>query len=619
MRISITTKLVAAFATVAVVASLAGVYQMYQLNTVDKEYRQVTEIWDAAHADTIELESLASQKNAALWGYFVFGNVDYSSEYRDKRKQLDELVARLIAYIPDESDQNAVQKLSDLNSAYDKVAMDALQYIATGKRDEALVLLANTGEPMVKEIIPDARELRAKYVEAAAKAKRETAARAHQAMLIGYGSFAVALAVALALGIYLALSTSRRITRVVAAAKLMASGDLTVRELTSKGKDELTDLAVAFNQMVRNLRDLLEGVDRSTDEVLSATRSLAESAEQSARGVGGAAVVAEEVARGADEQNTAADEMRRTMEELKQTIGQIAAGAGQTASEVQEASELLSEMVASIDGVAVSAGRVAEGATRAAHVAREGAVVVERTAQGMGQVQEAVADAAQRMKELEKLSAQVGDITRVITEIAGQTSMLSLNAAIEAARAGEMGRGFAVVADAVRQLAEQSAGSAKEIAGLISAIQRCTADAVKAMKRGQTEVEGGTALAAEAGASLDQIVAVAEEAARQVGDIAVAAQAVRSNAANVVKAFDEVASVTEESTAASEEMAAGANQVTAATERVADISQQNVGAAEAVSAAMTQLDTSTAQVASAAEDLQRVAAALKAQVSRFKL
>ncbi|HYF92490.1 MAG TPA: methyl-accepting chemotaxis protein [Symbiobacteriaceae bacterium] len=619
MRISITTKLVAAFALVAVIASLAGVYQMNQLSVIDADYKRLSEKVEAAHADALYIESLVSQKNAALWGYYVFSNTEYRTLYETKRQELEQTMQRLSAYIPDEADKADIEQLAYLNTSYDKMATTAMGYIAEGKGDYARILFASTGEPMVRNILPIVAELREKYVLLAETEKQAVAGRAHQAMLIGYGSFAVALVLALVIGIWLALTTSRPIKRMVGAVQVLAAGDLSVGELKIRSRDEIGDVAVAFNQMVRNLRQLLEGVERTTNAVLGATRSLADSAEQSAKGVGGAAVVAGEVARGADEQNAAADEMRRTMEELKQTIGQIAAGAGQTAGEVQQASEMLAEMVASIDGVAASAAQVTEGATRAARTARDGAAVVRRTAEGMEKVQMAVDETNLRMQELEKLASQVGDITRVITEIAGQTNLLSLNAAIEAARAGEHGRGFAVVADAVRQLAEQSAGSAKEIAGLIGSMQTCTVDAVNAMGRGLAEVQNGTALAADAGAALEQIVRVAEEAANQVGSIAEAAQAVRSNAANVVKAFDSVAAVTEESTAASEEMAAGANEVSAATERVADISQQNVGAAEAVSAAMTQLDTSTAQVAAAAEELERVAAELKAQVSRFKL
>lgn len=619
MRISITTKLVLGFAFVAVIASGTGLYQMTQLRTIDRDYDHLTGVIDAANADTLELESLAIQKNADLWGYFVFSNSDYSTDYLSKRTVLDAKVEELLSYLPNEADKREVEQLRNLIGAYDNVAENAMAMIRSGLRDEALVLLGTTGEPMVKEILPKAQELRAKYVNLAASEKEAVEKRTQRAILIGYLSFAVALGAAVAVGIYIALTLSRPIKRAAAAARRLADGDLRANDLKVRGSDEVAEMTLAFNQMVQNLRQLLEGVEQSTDAVLTATRSLSDSADQSARGVGGAAVVANEVAAGADQQSHAADEMRRTMEELKQTIGQIAAGAGQTAQEVQQASEMLSEMVAAIDEVASGADWVAERANQAAATAREGAGVVGRTAAGMGQVQQAVGESAQRIRELEKLSAKVGDITRVISDIAGQTSMLSLNAAIEAARAGEQGRGFAVVADAVRELAEQSAGSAKEIAGLISAMQTCTVEAVKAMNRGLAEVKNGVTLAADAGAALDQIVGVAEEAAQQVGTIAGSAKAVRTTAANVVQAFDAVAAVTEQSTAATEEMAAGANQVTAATGRVAEISQQNVGAAEAVSAAMTQLDASTGRVAAAAGELERVAEALKEQMARFKL
>jgi methyl-accepting chemotaxis protein len=619
MRISITTKLVAGFAFVAVIASGTGVYQMTQLRTIDHDYDHLTGVIDAANADTIELESLTTQKNADLWGYYVFSNLDYATDYRSKRTLLEAKVDELLAYLPDENDKETVKELRNLVAAYDNMAENAMAMISSGLRDEALVLLGQTGEPMIKQILPKAQGLRAKYVDLAASEKVAVEERTQRAILIGYVSFAAALGAAVIVGIYIAVTLSRPIKRAAAAARRLADGDLRTNDLKVKGTDELAEMTLAFNQMVQNLRQLLDGVGQSTDAVLLATRSLSESAEQSARGVGGAAVVAGEVAEGAQQQNQAADEMRRTMEELKQTIGQIAAGAGQTAQEVQQASKMLSEMVAGIDEVAGGAESVADRANQAAATAREGAEVVGRTAAGMGQVQQAVGESARRMQELERLSGQVGDITRVISEIAGQTSLLSLNAAIEAARAGEQGRGFAVVADAVRDLAEQSAGSAKEIAGLISAMQACTVEAVRAMNRGLAEVGRGTALAADAGAALDHIVQVSEEAAMQVGTIAGSARAVRTTAASVVQAFDAVAAVTEQSTAATEEMAAGANQVTAATERVAEVSQQNVGAAGAVSAAMTELDASTGRVAAAAEELERVAEALQAQMARFQL
>jgi methyl-accepting chemotaxis protein len=106
---------------------------------------------------------------------------------------------------------------------------------------------------------------------------------------------------------------------------------------------------------------------------------------------------------------------------------------------------------------------------------------------------------SQSMETLSKRTDEIGSIVGVIKEIADQTNLLALNAAIEAARAGEQGRGFAVVADEVRKLAERTTLSTKEVADVISAIQRETRSAVDDMHRIVGEVTANADSARQAG------------------------------------------------------------------------------------------------------------------------
>ncbi len=111
---------------------------------------------------------------------------------------------------------------------------------------------------------------------------------------------------------------------------------------------------------------------------------------------------------------------------------------------------------------------------------------------GITAISRVTQEVAESIAALEGRSEEIGKIVDVITEITEQTNLLALNAAIEAARAGEAGRGFAVVANEVRDLAEDSAQAAQQIAELVGEIQRDTQLAVKNMERAQEEVKEGT-------------------------------------------------------------------------------------------------------------------------------
>src|SRR5690606_41824365 len=118
----------------------------------------------------------------------------------------------------------------------------------------------------------------------------------------------------------------------------------------------------------------------------------------------------------------------------------------------------------------------------------------------------------------------IREVLTLIRGIADQTNLLALNAAIEAARAGQHGRGFAVVADEVRTLAPRSAESAREIGRVIQEIQRRVEQAATAMERATEQVDGGVAMAAQAGEALQAILAAIGQTAQGVADIAAAGQ-----------------------------------------------------------------------------------------------
>jgi methyl-accepting chemotaxis protein len=159
------------------------------------------------------------------------------------------------------------------------------------------------------------------------------------------------------------------------------------------------------------------------------------------------------------------------------------------------------------------------------------------------------------MTEINASAKRIADIIGVIDEIAFQTNLLALNAAVEAARAGEQGRGFAVVASEVRNLAQRSAGAAKEIKDLIQDSAR--------------KVEDGSRLVDQSGAALDEIVSSVKRVSDIIAEIAAASQEQSSGIEQVNRAISQMdqatqqnAALVEEAAAASESMEEQANHLT---------------------------------------------------------
>jgi methyl-accepting chemotaxis protein len=166
-----------------------------------------------------------------------------------------------------------------------------------------------------------------------------------------------------------------------------------------------------------------------------------------------------------------------------------------------------------------------------------------------------VARVVDTMGSINQSSRKIVDIISVIDGIAFQTNILALNAAVEAARAGEQGRGFAVVASEVRNLAQRSAGAAKEIKELIHASVE--------------QVDAGSKLVQEAGATMDDVVA---------------------SVAHVTGIMSEISS-------ASQEQNAGIAQVSQAISRMDQVTQQNAALVEQAAAAATSLQEEAAGLA----------------------
>ncbi len=189
------------------------------------------------------------------------------------------------------------------------------------------------------------------------------------------------------------------------------------------------------------------------------------------------------------------------------------------AAELAVALNSVQVMTDSIQRVAQAAKEAESVARDASQIAQKGGEVVENTVAGILQIRGTVAETTRKVKRLAESSQEINSIIALVSQIASRTNLLALNASIEAARAGESGRGFAIVADELRQLADKSAKSLKEIEPIVIQIQRETSSVMMAMEEGTQEIIHQTKLAQEAKKSLDNIIQIADHIDRLVRSI----------------------------------------------------------------------------------------------------
>ena len=217
------------------------------------------------------------------------------------------------------------------------------------------------------------------------------------------------------------------------------------------------------------------------------------------------------------------------------SASQVASASEALAQGSTEQASAIAEITASINDIAEKTRQNAEEADTAANLMSQ---AIENVKKGNSQMQDMVT----AMEEINKASASISKIIKVIDDIAFQTNILALNAAVEAARAGDAGKGFAVVAEEVRNLAAKSSAAAAETAEMIE-------DSIQ-------KVSAGSEIADETASALDAITKVVEQSETIVGDIAESSNYQATAIDQIDQAIEQVSQVVQTNSATSEECAA---------------------------------------------------------------
>lgn len=281
----------------------------------------------------------------------------------------------------------------------------------------------------------------------------------------------------------------------------------------------------------------------------------------------------EALVQAAEALNTGANDTNTTMEQVESAVNDIACGASSQAEETQQATEdviLIGEMVEdtteTVESLMQSAEQMREANEYAQNIIRELRAINQQSGEYIDII-------AKQTDTTNESALKIGEATKIITSIAEETNLLSLNASIEAARAGEQGKGFAVVASEIQKLAEQSTESARQIEGIISMLLSDSEKAVETMRQVKDIIHEQTKHIVRTDEAFDKIQDGVTSSLTGMRKIAIKTEQLDKARVNVVDVVNNLTSIAEENAAATEETSASVVEVASIVTSIAEKAQ----------------------------------------------
>ncbi|MDY0094115.1 MAG: methyl-accepting chemotaxis protein [Candidatus Vecturithrix sp.] len=373
--------------------------------------------------------------------------------------------------------------------------------------------------------------------------------------------------------------------RIMSLAHKIAQGDLRQSMAISSSEDMLGS---AFYKMTNGLSQLIQQIKQEVQTIGMASQTAAQRTQQDVKMI-------EEVLSSTEETSSSIMQMQTSVEEVSGNMSVLSHSIENTVSSIEEMNMSVKQIATNTKGLSDAAletfvvvqeigdtiNRLVKIANQAEYSSQEtldsanaGQLAVREIIEGMKVIQRVVATSAETINVLGSRSREIDSVVDVISGIADQTSLLSLNASIIAAQAGEHGRGFAVVAQEVKELANRSLSSAHEIGQLIKGIQTELQKAIQSIEEGRQAIVNGVIRANRGGDALEAILANVRKTLEFIAENTHIAEEQANLSEQVRQYMENVLAMVAEIARATSEQQQGSAQVTEAVEQIRNLSEQ---------------------------------------------
>jgi methyl-accepting chemotaxis protein len=498
----------------------------------------------AEQADRKDAEILLYQADgkikgmrAAVWRLSTTGEESQKKTIATYKTALDDNLARIRGLSDNKGFRDGVDALASIATRFaaandETVKAEELKTEILAKRTVSVV--NESGEQMASAVA---------YAQNNAKvSKEEVAATTARANTVNLAMAVVVVLTLVASGVFSFLGIARPMTRLNGALDKMAAGNLEIVVPGADRGDEIGDLAKTVTVIRENAEQKArdESEAKARQDQVAAQQRRTDMIRMADNFEGAVGEIIETVSSASTELEASAGALTSTAERAQELATSVAAASGEASTNVQSVASATEEMASSVNEIS----RQVQDSARMANEA-------------VGQAR----TTNDRVGELSKAAARIGDVVELINTIAGQTNLLALNATIEAARAGEAGRGFAVVASEVKALAEQTAKATGEIGQQISGIQAATQESVNAIQEISGTIEKLSEISSTIAAAVEEQGAATQEISRNVQQAAHGTQRVSSNIADVQRGASETGSASSQVLSAAKSLSGDSNRL----------------------------------------------------------